>query len=269
MMAASAELAQAAVVEADFIAAWWLLAEVGGHDLHDDPDLRWFHTGADDPYLNAVLGTWLPPRDADAVIDRMLEELRRRGAPFLWWHMPSSSPPDLGTRLVDRGLVEDGSWPGMTLQVDELVEPPAVPGLTIRRVADDAALDTYLEIFAPILSMSPAFTSVFAESSRRTGYADDVPEIHFLGELDGEPVATVSLLTAGGAAGIYNVTTLERVRGLGIGAAMTAAAVTAGRERELRTATLQASTMGRRIYERLGFRYACDLIPYRSSGQPE
>jgi hypothetical protein len=35
-------------VERDFVAAWWLLAEAAGHELHDEPDLRWLHTGLPD-----------------------------------------------------------------------------------------------------------------------------------------------------------------------------------------------------------------------------
>ena len=72
-------------------------------------------------------------------------------------------------------------------------------------------------------------------------------------------------MTAGGAAGIYNVTTVEAARGRGIGAAMTVAAVRHGADLGLDLATLQASTMGRPVYERLGFEFVCDLLPYRLS----
>ena len=76
-------------------------------------------------------------------------------------------------------------------------------------------------------------------------------------------VEPVSLVTAGGAAGIYNVTTVEAARGRGIGAAMTVAAVRHGADLGFDLATLQASTMGRPVYERLGFEFVCDLLPYR------
>ena len=251
-------------VERDLAAAWWLLAEAAGHELHDEPGLRWFHTGLPDPHLNPVLATCLSPDDADAVIERMVTDLTDRGAPFMWWVTPSSSPDDLATRLVRRGFVADDPWPGMTLEADAMNLPPPVPELAIRRVTTDAELETYVRIFAPILSPSPAFTALLAEASRRIGYAEDAPEVHFVGLLRGEPVATASLITAGGAAGIYNVATVEHARGRGIGAAMTAAAVDAGRRRGMTTATLQASTMGRSVYEALGFRHACDLVPYRS-----
>lgn len=254
-------------VERDFEAAWWLLAEAAGHELHDEPGLRWFHTGLPDAHLNPVLVTRLQPEDADTRIDRIVGELMGRGAPFLWWVTPSSTPDDLADRLMSRGFVADDPWPGMTLDVDAMRQPPSVPGLIIRRVTNEADLDSYVRIFAPILSPSDAFTELFVDGSRRIGFDGAAPEVHFVGLLDGEPVATVSLLTASGAAGIYNVTTIEPARGRGIGAAMTAAAVEAGRQRGLATAALQASTMGRSIYESLGFRHACDLVPYRPAGR--
>lgn len=256
----------AEAVERDFVAAWWLLAEVLDVERHDGPSLRWFHTGLPDAYLNPVLGTRLAADRADAVIDATLDDLRRRGSPFLWWVLPSSTPSDLATRLEARGLVEDGSWPAMAAGVRDVPDPAPVPGLEIRRVASDADLDLYAGIFSPILSPSAAFTELLVGAARRIGYGEEAPEEHFVGWLDDEPVATVSLLTAGGSAGIYNVTTVDSARRRGIGAAMTAAAVRHGAARGFETATLQASSMGRPVYERLGFRFVCDFVPYRLAG---
>jgi ribosomal protein S18 acetylase RimI-like enzyme len=254
-----------AIVERDFVAAWWLLATAGDHERRDEDGLRWYHSGADEPYANAVLVTHLADAHAHASIDRLLAELRGRGAPFIWWVMPSSRPVDLADRLSSRGLQAGGTWPGFALDIDALAPPRTVPGLEIRRVSDDATFARYVEVMAPILSPSEAFTAVFAEASRRIGFAPDADEQHFLGYLEGAPVATASLVLAGGAAGIYNVTTVEAARRRGIGAAVTAAAVRAGAERGMRIATLQASDMGRPVYESLGFRHVCDFVPYRDA----
>ena len=250
-------------VERDFVAAWWLLAEAAGEDLTDG-SVRWFHTGLPDPYCNQILETHLPDGDADAFIGATMDRLHALGVPFNWWVMPSSTPADLAARLEQRGLIADDAWPGMALRVAELVEPPAVPDLDIRRVTTDDDLSVYIGIVAPLLSPSPSFTDLLLRAARTIGFAADVPEEHFVGYRDGLPVATVSLVTAGGAAGIYNVATIEAARGRGIGAAVTAAAVRHGAARGFTIATLQASSMGRRVYERLGFRHVCDLVPYRS-----
>ncbi|MDQ2675019.1 MAG: GNAT family N-acetyltransferase [Chloroflexota bacterium] len=253
----------AAAVERDFVAAWWLLAVAADVERSDEPHLRWFHAGVPDMHLNAVLVTDLDDDGADAVIDETLARMRERGAPFIWWVMPSSRPSDLAARLRARGLVDDARWPAYAIAAGELADPPRVDGLEIRRVSSQDDLNTYLGVYAPILSPSPAFTELFTRAARRIGFGEAVPEEHFIGLLRGEPVATVSLVTAGGAAGIYNVTTVEAARGRGIGAAMTVAAARYGAERGFGIATLQASTMGRPVYERLGFQFVCDLHPYR------
>jgi ribosomal protein S18 acetylase RimI-like enzyme len=251
-----------AIVERDFVAAWWILAQAGGYELHDSDGLRWFHTGAPEPYANGVLATHLADEEADAVIDATMAELRARGAPFTWWVLPGSRPADLAQRLTTRGLTLDSPWPGMIVRTDRVTASP-VRDFEIRRVVDEEDFRRYLDIFGPILAPSEAFRAVFEAGARGIGFEADASEVHFLGLLHGEPVGTASLMTAGGAAGIYNVTTIERARGRGIGAALTAAAVHAGRERGLEFATLQASTMGRPVYERLGFEFVCDFLPYR------
>jgi ribosomal protein S18 acetylase RimI-like enzyme len=178
--------------------------------------------------------------------------------------MPSFAPADLAARLERRGLVNDGAWPALALAIRDLAAPLAVDGLEIRRVTNDAELDAYLDIVGQTLSPSEAFTAMLADASRRIGFAPDAPEEHFIGLLDGAPVAASSLVAAGGAAGIYNVGTLEPARRRGIGAAMTSATIRRGGERGLELATLQSSTMGRAVYERLGFTFVCDLVPYRT-----
>lgn len=254
-----------AAVERDFIAAWWLLAEVTGAERHEDASIRWFRTGLPDAYCNQVLVTRLRDDDVDATIDHVRRHIRREGTPLLWWVMPSVAPADLPARLERLGLVHDGAWPALALVIRELIEPPLVGGLKIRRVENAVDLAAYLDIVAQTLSPSDAFTDVLAEASRRIGFATDAPEEHFIGVLEGAPVASASLVVAGGAAGIYNVGTLEPARRRGIGAAMTAAAVRQGAARGFSLATLQSSEMGRPIYERMGFRFVCDFVPFKST----
>ena len=84
------------------------------------------------------------------------------------------------------------------------------------------------------------------------------PALRFLlGRLNGEPVATSSLLLAGGIVGIYDVSTAPEARGRGIGTAMTAAAVETARAHGYEIAFLQPSAMGKPLYHRVGFRECC------------
>jgi ribosomal protein S18 acetylase RimI-like enzyme len=68
-------------------------------------------------------------------------------------------------------------------------------------------------------------------------------------------VATSGVFLAGGLASIINVTTVSEARRRGIGTAMTLAALRCGFDKGYRVAVLGTTEMGRRIYERMGFRH--------------
>jgi GNAT superfamily N-acetyltransferase len=79
-----------------------------------------------------------------------------------------------------------------------------------------------------------------------TGYVDDQPVTASLGFIDH------------GSISVFNVTTVEKHRGKGYGAAMTMRAVIDGRDRDCNVAFLQSTEMGYSIYERLGFKTIFD-----------
>ncbi len=81
--------------------------------------------------------------------------------------------------------------------------------------------------------------------------ADEVAA--FIADLDGEPVGIAMTIVSHGVAGIYWVGSLKQARGRGIGRAVTAAATNAGFDLGADVASLQASPMGRPIYEAMGY----------------
>jgi hypothetical protein len=84
-----------------------------------------------------------------------------------------------------------------------------------------------------------------------------VPEVfdaqgwhHFVGYLDGQPVAAGSCYAGERLLRVENIATLGRVRGRGFGLAITAATIAVD---PTKPAVLVASDLGRPIYEKLGF----------------
>ncbi len=94
---------------------------------------------------------------------------------------------------------------------------------------------------------------------------DTLDFVSFVGYADGAPVATSALYVSNRVAGVYNVATLDTHRGRGFGEAMTCHAVREGVARGAVMAALQASEMGKPIYERIGFR---TVSPYRTFHRP-
>ena len=158
----------------------------------------------------------------------------------------------LDAALRDRGFMELVEVPGMALLADPgtRCEPP---GLEIRRVRDDQGRRDYLEVTAeayatfqqPREMTEETFASL--ESLR-------APHIQgFVGYLDGAPVAAAALYLTHGVAGIGWVGTLSAHRGHRYAEAVTWAAVREGFRRGAVLANLQASPLGRPVYERMGF----------------
>ena len=101
------------------------------------------------------------------------------------------------------------------------------------------------------------------------GFAPDREIVHFLGRLDGRPVATATLVLGGGVAGIYNVMTVPDAQRRGIGALMTVRPLELARARGYHVGILQLSTMGYPLYRRLGFQDYCRIAIYLWPGEAE
>jgi GNAT superfamily N-acetyltransferase len=80
--------------------------------------------------------------------------------------------------------------------------------------------------------------------------------------LDGQPVATGTVWRSGSTAGLYNIATLDRLRGRGIGYAVTATLMELARQRGCDRAVLHSSPDGLPVYERLGFVEVCEVPQY-------
>ena len=76
----------------------------------------------------------------------------------------------------------------------------------------------------------------------------------FVGHIDGDPVVCGQLLRTAEVAGVYTIAVRERFRRRGLGAAITRAALVAGRDAGCTIGVLQASPMGAPVYDRMGFR---------------
>jgi ribosomal protein S18 acetylase RimI-like enzyme len=149
------------------------------------------------------------------------------------------------------------SVPGMIL-ADPGRRGNAVEGLTISDATDD---DT-LAANAALISASFGAPRHFARQLIMCATLGPPDTKTFTGYLNGKAVATCSLFVTGRVAGIFNVSTLPEARGRGIGEAITWHAVHAGAERGALIASLQASEMGRPIYQRMGFRLTANYLAF-------
>jgi ribosomal protein S18 acetylase RimI-like enzyme len=158
------------------------------------------------------------------------------------------------------GLHCIGTIPELVL--DPITSKSGPPPLEIRRATEVGALDEHGSVVAdgfdlPASLLRQVFSSRLIAEAGWQGY---------VGYVDGQPVAASQLSMTGDVAGIYYVATLKEFRGRGFGEAMTWRAIQDGAKAGCDVAILQASDMGRPIYERMGFRL---VAGYKTFVRPE
>jgi GNAT superfamily N-acetyltransferase len=139
--------------------------------------------------------------------------------------------------------------PGMALALPAASIPPVPEGLVIEEAASPEQLARFRETafrgFGYPVQVAPRFMNEWLVAQ---------PNVRlFAGSVAGEVVATAALVTTGRVAGIYWVATLAEHRRRGYGEALTWAAVAAGQRAGCTVASLQASVMGKPVYEKMGF----------------
>ena len=153
----------------------------------------------------------------------------------------------------------------MAIDLDRLPSDLEVPsGFTFEPVQDLSTLRTW----CGFTDQAPVAEALFAWG-QTLGFAPKREIIHFLGRLDGRPVASATLVLGGGVAGIYNMMTVPDAQRRGIGSLMTVGPLEVARARGYRLGVLQSSQMGERLYRRLGFEEYCRIAIYLWSGEAE
>jgi Acetyltransferase (GNAT) domain len=198
--------------------------------------------------------------EAEAEIKAAMSFFDDRGLPFSV-RMREGVDPSAETACERLGLVLDEVEPGMMLtEIPAMPPPPA--GLEIRRAWFEEGYDDF------VVTMSTAMGMPL-----ESGYDLISPELFdalwvepYTGYVDGEPVATSTLVVSHRVAGVYNVTTLEEHRRKGYAEAMTWHAVARGVELRAGMSSLQATPMGVPLYEHMGYRTVCVYKDYVRPG---
>src|SRR5690606_25876598 len=193
------------------------------------------------------LFNWVVPESSQAVLDNyeVLARTYAEAGVRAWTVWSDAEDSRLGEALERRGHELDAKPMAMGADLAELTLP-AVADLS-RREADDARLVSAINDAAYGFP-SPAFAAAFTRIGQPRWYG-------YVASLHGRPVATVlTHESSEGDCGVNAVATLPEARGHAIASRLLAVALRRALNRGARSTTLQATSKGRPIYERLGYR---------------
>jgi GNAT superfamily N-acetyltransferase len=234
------------------IEAFSLLAGKNG-EVCDEPTVKWAYTGTG--AFNRVLTPRFTADEADARISELISSFGSRGVKISWVVGPSSTPDDVGTRLEGRGF-RRREWACMGQESVDLPDSWEVPrGLQVVEIAEDSLFKPWSTVLCRGFGWqaNDDFCEVFA----RLGYSKELPLRHFFGLYDGKPASACSVFEGDESRGVYLVAVDPEFRRLGLGLATTWYALNESRKLGDRLTVLQASDMGKGVYEKLGFTTHC------------
>lgn len=196
---------------------------------------------------------------AGELVSRAKDFFDARGRGFsVWIRVDQPEDQDLTTAASEAGFQHVYEMPEMVL--GSPVEEPHLPdGAELRQLSEVGQADDYWKVAAASYTSIGFPPEVFGGYSNHAGLlAENV--VAYVAYLDDEPVSIAMTIVSHGVAGIYWVGSLEQARGKGLGHAVTAAATNAGFKLGAEVASLQASPMGKPIYEAMGYE---TLFDYR------
>ena len=227
-----------------------------GVEAGRDGAIGWFLNDIPVPFFNQAFVLDAPAEGA--ALRRAVDRLRSHEQPYQV-RVRAGLDDALLPLIADLGLVEDPeeAYPAMALSpIPEDVDAPPPPDDLEIRLATDGSTLRATSRSSPKGSGMP-----FALVRRFLG--PQVLEIAgiaiLVGSRAGEPVATAMSFVADGTVGVYNVATIETARRRGYGAALTRRAIDEGRRQGADVAILQSSTIGRPVYEAIGFRETAEF----------
>ena len=183
-------------------------------------------------------------------------QIKKGKAPNGWTVGPLTKPDNLGTILEKNGFSNVYQQAGMAIDLSKLIyQLNDERELQVEEIEDKNALKHWITVASSAFGIKIDYELIeflFLE-----------PEVKFfIGKFKGKPVASLMLYLSSGVAGLHAVSTLSKYRNKGFGLTISGTALLDALQRGYEVGVLQASSLGERIYKKLGFKKYCDIISY-------
>lgn len=226
------------------------LGLVNGRTVCHRPEIRCAPSGSD---YYRIMRARFPAPEADGIIGRITARLDARGADGVWYLSPLSAP-ELSAILPLHGFTCLKDWKSMAIGLTGLLPAgTAPPGLEIRMAEARADRDAWAGVMLAGFGFDDPGSEAFGRFVAARGTVAGVAHCHYLGMLDGRPVATAALFRGSVAAGAYWVSTLPDARGRGVATAMMGHVLREAKASGYGAVTLNATAAGHPLYRRMGF----------------
>lgn len=238
------------IIEDNTVEFFLSLGKVNGSEVCDRPEVKYVFAGCG---YNRIMRARFQASAADAIVGHIVSRLDFLGIDALWYITPATAT-GLSSLLERYGFVLRSKWMSMAMDLTTFSIDSKYPAeLEIYEADDSKDLDAWAKVVVASYGLDDEVHRAYGRYLTTRGNADSFRRHHFLGLLDGKPVATAVLFKGEEAAGIYWVGTLPEARKRGIAGAMIRHILLKAKTSGYKIVTLNASVEGHSLYRRIGF----------------
>lgn len=235
-----------------------------GGDYFDNRKVRWAYTGS--PDLNRVFDLRVDHEEIENTIEEVMEWFNKRLASFIWFVGPSTTPPDAGRYLLDKGLELKNNWAGMELYLENLKEEILYNNnVEIREAQTENEIRQYVNVFNSSFQMN-LDTDNAQRIVKRQKETNKETLFYYIAKYNDIPAASTGVygvyIDEHNIAGLYFVATLPEYRGKGIAKYLVTQVLRQVKDKGCTRSILHASEMGEPMYKKLGFNKLCEYQVY-------
>jgi len=186
-----------------------------------------------------------------------IKRLTQEGkAPNGWTVGPLTKPNNLGLILEKNGFLNSYQQAGMAVDLKDLKKQRiSENNLAVEIVDNEESLNQWITIVSSVFGIkidSELIEFLFLE-----------PEAKFyIGTFEEKSVSALMLYLSSGVAGLHAVSSLQDYRNRGFSLTISKIALIDALKMGYKVGVLQASSLGERVYRKLGFKKYCDIISY-------
>ncbi len=212
-------------------------------------------TDIQDDTFNMVLQARFTKENARKKIDEVIDVFNMKKLPFAWWVGPNDTPCNLKEILTSKDFISKENDYGMYLDLEEYT-PKKLDFLTIKQVSNAGELKEFCDIHEKTYANPEAYDIIFSKIIS-SSYQGKSAYRFYTGYFKGKPVTTGVLVFHADVVGIYYILTLPSERRQGFATQMMNHLLNIAQKEDQKTAVLQASETGRKVYAKIGFNECC------------
>jgi hypothetical protein len=200
----------------------------------------------------------------DSACDRLKENIVNKKIPNSIHTGPTAWPENINDVLEKSGFVTTRTAYGRTLQLDQKIDIDTDPDFTCKTITEESDVRIWAGIVTQHLfnadeKLSDHFSEIVSKML-------DSNVACILGYYKGMPVTSSLLfIDEDNIAGYYFVATVDAYRKKGFGSLITDYSMNVLKEKNIQYSILQATELGRPVYEKIGFKEKCTLGRYTLS----